>query len=415
MQNMAKRRPNMKIGVYGGTFNPPHMGHFKAARAAVSVLKLDKLILIPAAIPPHKSLPADSATAEERLAMTQYLADSLLLPGQVEVSAMEIERGGQSYSAQTLRELSEQYSGAEFWLLVGTDMFLTLHLWQDAQAVMHMAGICTFGRTEQDSESVFAPQREFLSRTYQARVTVITLPRIVDVSSTRLREVLSRGGGGEYLLPPVYGYILRTGLYGTDANLKRLEIAELRACSLSMVRAKRHDHILGVEEEAVRLARRWGADTGYARRAGILHDCTKYWTGQRHKQLCKMCGQELDELEQQTEKLLHAKSGACIARTVFGEPDEVYDAILWHTTGKPDMTLLEKILYVADYMEPNREFEGVDRLRDLAYTDLDSALLLGLEMTVLDMEVRCKRIHPMTWEARNWLKAHGVTIEEVEP
>lgn len=121
---------------------------------------------------------------------------------------------------------------------------------------------------------------------------------------------------------------------------------------------------------------------------------------------------ELDELEQKAVKLLHSKTGACIAREVFGQPQAVYDAIFWHTTGKADMTTLEKVLYIADYMEPNRDFDGVERLRHLAYTDLDKAMLLGVEMTIQEMQQRQVPIHTNTLQARDWLRQHGVTTED---
>ena len=110
-------------------------------------------------------------------------------------------------------------------------------------------------------------------------------------------------------------------------------------------------------------------------------------------------------------KLLHSKTGACIAREVFGEPDEVYEAIFWHTTAKENMTTLEKIIYMADYIEPNRDFDGVDRLRALAYEDLDKALLLGVETTIQEMEERHLPIHNKTLLARDWLRQRGVTTE----
>ena len=119
-----------------------------------------------------------------------------------------------------------------------------------------------------------------------------------------------------------------------------------------------------------------------------------------------------DELEQRAVKLLHSKTGACIARAVFGEPDEGFWAIFWHTTAKADMTTLEKILYVADYMEPNRDFEGVERLRELAYRDLDQALLLGIETTIQEMRDRKLPVHKNTIQAQTWLREHGVTIED---
>ena len=401
----------MKIGIYGGTFNPPHLGHMAAAQTAIAALNLDKLLLVPAAIPPHKALPQGTPAPEHRLAMVEKMADAMRLPA-VEVCPIELHRQGPSYTSDTLEEIRAQYPGAELWLLVGTDMFLTLHLWHQPEEIFRLAGVCAFGRTERDGEAVFAPQRDYLAHTFGARLTTITLPGLVDISSTRLRELLGRGEGREYLLPAVYGYILMNRLYGTSADLKHLELPELRACSYSMMRAKRVPHVIGVEEEAAKLALRWGADPVLARRAGVLHDCTKYLELPEQLELCQTYGVELDELEQQAVKLLHAKTGACIARAVFGEPDAVYQAIFWHTTAKADMTTLEKILYVADYMEPNRDFEGVERLRKLAYEDLDRALLLGVEMTIREMEEKKRVIHPKTIQARDYLREQGITTED---
>ena len=400
----------MKIGIYGGTFNPPHLGHMAAAKAAVAALKLDKLLLIPAAIPPHKALPSGTPPQEERLAMVEKWAD--VMGGHVEVSTLELEREGKSYTSDTLRAIRQTYPDAELWLLMGTDMFLTLHLWHEPEVILSLAGICAFGRTEQDGEALFAPQREHLQKDFDAKITTITLPGLVDISSTRLREQLENGGGGQYLLPSVYGYILMHRLYGTKADLKNLDLNQLRACSYSMMRAKRIPHVMGVEEEAVKLAQRWGADPELARRAGILHDCTKYYELPEQLDICEEYGVRLDALEQKAVKLLHSKTGACIARGVFGQPDAVYDAIFWHTTGKADMTTLEKVLYIADYMEPNRDFDGVERLRHLAYTDLDKAMLLGVEMTIQEMQQRQVPIHTNTLQARDWLRQHGVTTED---
>ena len=401
----------MKIGVYGGTFNPPHLGHLAAARAAVEALELDKLLLIPAAVPPHKDLPQETPSLEHRLAMVEKMADAMGLSKVVEVSRLEVERSGKSYTSDTLEAIHDQYPGAQLWLLMGTDMFLTLHQWHDPEEILKLAGICAFGRKEQDGEAVFAPQRSRLEEQYGAKVVTMTLPDLVDISSTRLRALLAEGEGREYLHPSVYGYILMHGLYGTHADLKHLDIPELRACSYSMVKEKRVRHIRGTEEEAVRLAKRWGADETLARRAGILHDCTKYLELDEQLELCRKYGVELDEMEQCMVKLLHSKTGACIARAIFGEPDEVFWAIFWHTTAKADMTTLEKILYVADYMEPNRDFEGVERLRELAYSDLDKALLLGVEMTIQEMKDRQLPVHNNTIQAQAWLREHGVTTE----
>ena len=402
----------MNIGIYGGTFNPPHLGHFQAARAAIAALKLDKLILIPAALPPHKELPEGTPSPERRLEMTAKMADAMAMPGTVEVSDLELRRPGKSYTADTLEQLHRQYPQAKLWLLMGTDMFLTLHLWREPERIMALAGICAFGRTEQDGEELFAPQRAYLKEHFGAEIVTITLPGLVDISSTRLRAGLGQGLGRRYLVPAVYGCILMNSLYGVRADLKHLELPELRACSYYMMKQKRVPHVMGVEEEAAKLARRWGADETLARRAGALHDCTKYWTLEENTALCAKYGVALDELEQKAVKLLHSKTGACIAKYVFGEPEEVCQAIFWHTTAKEDMTLLEKIIYMADYIEPNRDFAGVERLRALSYKDLDKALLLGVETTIQEMEERGLPIHKRTLMARDWLLAAGVTIED---
>ena len=379
----------MNIGIYGGSFNPPHLGHMGAARAAIEALDLDKLILIPAKTPPHKALAENSATPEQRLEMTRMMADGLLLPGKAEADGLELEREGPSYTVDTLRELKERYPNDRLWLLVGTDMFLSLQDWRQADVILSLAGVGAFSRSLDDSDDAMNAQARFLEETFGTQVRLISLPQVREISSTQIREE----GTGEGLWSPIWGYILRNGLYGTGRDLKHLSDDDLRSCSLSMVYARRHAHILGVEEEAVRLARRWGADEADARRAGILHDCTKYLPAREQLSCCEQYGIPVDDLERANAKILHAKTGAAVARAVYGVNDRVYEAIRWHTTGHSGMTLLEKILYVADYMEPNRDFDGVEELRRLAYTDLDGAMILGLRMSIDDLAARNLVIH----------------------
>ena len=395
----------MKIGVYGGTFNPPHLGHLTAARAVFELLGLDLLLLIPAGLPPHKELPAGSPTPEQRLEMTRLAGEQLGLGDKVRTLDIELERGGRSFTSDTLAQLKAQYPDSELWLLMGTDMFLTLQAWHEPEKILSLAGIAAFGRTEEDTEELFSAQREYLYKTYpQARIFTLTIPGVIDVSSTELREKLAKGEGGNLLAPAVYGYILREGLYNTGADLKRLPISRLRPVALSYLKHKRIPHVLGTEQEAIRLAERYGADVEKARVAALLHDCTKKLDMPAQLALCGQYGIALDELEQRALKLLHSKTGAAIARDVFGVDDEVYSAIWYHTTGHANMTKLEKIIYLADYIEPSRDFPGVDTLRKVCYEDLDKGLLLGLEMTIEEMTAMGNPVHRATVEARDWLK-----------
>ena len=395
----------MKIGIYGGTFNPPHLGHVTAARAVFELLKLDKLLLVPAGLPPHKDLPAGSPTPEQRLEMTRLAGEQLGLGDKVRTLDIELERGGRSFTSDTLAQLKAQYPDSELWLLMGTDMFLTLQAWHEPEKILSLAGIAAFGRTEEDTEELFSAQRNYLYQTYpQARIFTLTIPGVIDVSSTELREKLAKGEGGNLLAPAVYGYILREGLYNTNADLKHLPISRLRPVALSYLKHKRIPHVLGTEQEAIRLAERYGADVEKARVAALLHDCTKKLEMPEQLALCRQYGIELDELEQKALKLLHAKTGAAIARDVYGVDNEIYRAIWWHTTGHADMTLLEKIIYLADYIEPSRDFPGVNDLRNCVYEDLDKGLLMGLQMTIDEMTEMGNPVHHATIEARDWLK-----------
>ena len=144
-------------------------------------------------------------------------------------------------------------------------------------------------------------------------------------------------------------------------------------------------------------------DAAYGRAVALMGDPEE--TG---RALCAQYGIELDELEQRALKLLHSKTGAAIARSVFGVEDAVYDAIWYHTTGKPDMTRLEKILYLADYIEPSRDFPGVEELRKAVYEDLDHGLLLGLSMTIQEMEEMGNPVHHQTRDARDYLLKRGI-------
>lgn len=393
----------MKIGIYGGTFNPIHLGHMEAARFTLEYLALDRLYLIPTGIPPHKRMDADAPAAAQRLEMVRLAAEAL--GPAVQVDDLELHREGRSYTLDTLRQLKKAHPKDALYLLMGTDMFLTFHRWREPGEIVKLCTLCAFGRSEKDSEELFSVQRAYLRETLGADVVTIALPHIVDISSTRLREHLAEGGGGEYLDPAVYGYILRHGLYGVEADLKRLSLEDLRCAARSMLKHSRVPHVLGAEETAAALARRWGADEEDARRAALLHDCTKWLDREQQLALCRQYKIEPDELERRETNLLHALTGAAVAREVFGVSPEMEGAIRWHTTGKADMTLLEKILYLADYIEPTRSFCDLTELRRLAFEDLDRAMLLGLTMAVEDLgKKNGVTVHPNSVFARDYLK-----------
>ena len=395
----------LKIGVYGGTFNPPHMGHIAAARAAIETLGLDLLYLVPTGMPPHKELPNGSPTARQRLEMARLAGWQIGFGDQVKILDMELCRDGVSYTSETLKSLKKLHADDDLWFLMGTDMFLSLHTWHEAAQIVEMAGIAAFSRTEEDPEDVFAIQRARLYAVFpDAKIFTMSVPDVVDISSTRLRDLLQRGQGGRFLPPAVYGYILREHLYGTHADLKDLPLSLLRPVALSYLNGRRMAHVLGTEQEAIRLSMRYGGDVEKARRAALLHDCTKRLSPDAQLQLCRRYEIPLDKQERVMTKLLHAKTGAAVARELFGVDDEIFDAIFYHTTGRANMTLLEKIIYLADYIEPSRDFMGVDELRKASCRDLDTAVRIGLELTVRDIRQRGEKVHHATMEALEYMR-----------
>lgn len=395
----------MNIGIFGGTFNPPHLGHYAVIEGCITPLALDLLLLVPAGIPPHKELPQQTATPTQRVAMLTAMADvfrqSTSTPCDVKISTLEIDRGGKSYTSDTLQELHQQYPDANFYLLLGEDMFLSLQDWNAPQQLADLATLVTFSRGNTPPTQAVTDHAHYLSQAFGAKSTFLNLSTGLSASSTAVRDSIRNGA--PHLLPSTYGYIMCEGLYGSDGNLKNLPLEQLRPCALSMLKAKRIRHVLGVEEESERLAKHWGADPELARRAGILHDITKFWTHAQHLACCAQYNYPLDPLEEATDKLLHAKSGACLARDLFGENSLVVDAVAYHTTARGNMTLMDKILYLADYMEPNRDFPEVERLRALCYEDIDQAMIYGLEITLQEMRERGKVTHQNTLDAYNCL------------
>lgn len=392
----------MKIGIYGGTYNPPHTGHMQAALEAVRLLKLDKLLLIPDRIAPHKEIPSGSPAPEQRLQMLRIAAADC---PEMEVSDIELQREGPSYSYLTVEQLRTQYPDAELILLMGTDMFLSFHTWREPERITKEATLGVFFRGEKGEREKILAKKHQLEEA-GAKVELVE-NRILNISSTQLRRLIAFRCAGEFLPAGVYDYIRENGLYDTDANWKNLPMEQLEAVVLRLLNPNRVNHVLGCRDTAVELAKRWGANETDAARAGLLHDITKALDGPLQLTLCREYGTILDEFGCKYPKTLHALTGSLVAERIFGETQAVVSAICHHTTGKAGMSLLEKIIYVADYMEPCRNFPGVERLRELAFSDLDAALKLGLEMTLEHLKNLGDEVSPASREALEFLNKHS--------
>jgi len=172
------------------------------------------------------------------------------------------------------------------------------------------------------------------------------------------------------------------------------------------LKGSRYIHTLGVEYTSVCLAMKYGEDLEKAELAGLLHDCAKQLPEKKLIKICREHGEKISKMEFQQPFLLHGKAGACLAKDKFGIEDEsVLNAIRYHTTGRPDMSLLEKIVFVADYIEPNRKkADNLAELRRLAFEDLDETVLLILEQTLDYLEKTGKEIDRHTIMTRDFYK-----------
>lgn len=182
-------------------------------------------------------------------------------------------------------------------------------------------------------------------------------------------------------------------------------MAKIEKDRLEMIRAvqkelkyERFIHTLGVAETAAALAVRHGCDMHKAETAGILHDCAKYMDVDKMETLCRKEGLEISSLERGNASLLHSKAGSILARIKYGVEDpDILEAIRYHTTGKPDMTMMEKIVFIADYIEPGRDqAPHLDEIRKAAFEDLDQALCMILRDTLSYLKKNEREIDSLT-------------------
>lgn len=176
---------------------------------------------------------------------------------------------------------------------------------------------------------------------------------------------------------------------------------------LSRLTDCRREHTLGCERTAIRLAEQYGADADKCAFAALLHDITKRLSYEEQLYLCDKYGIIPCGVEKIEWKMLHGKTAAAIAVQEYGAPGDVARAIAYHTTGCADMTLLDKVIYLADFIEETRNFEGVELAREIAAQDMDQALLYCFDFSLSDLVERGKLIHKDTFKARNWLIQQG--------
>jgi nicotinate-nucleotide adenylyltransferase len=382
----------MRLAMLGGSFNPIHNGHLLFAEFIKKEFDLDKVLLMVASDPPHKSAEGMlSATA--RLEMTSMAAS--LCEG-IESCDIELLRDGPSYTADTLRELRQLYPGAEIFCAVGADMLLDLPNWKRPEELLKSAKLIGAMRKDDREYDLLAACR-MLREMYGASVALSRFEG-PEISSTDIRNRIYGAKPVRGLIPEnVERHIYENGHYMPE------DIRAMQEKLRGMLKFKRYRHTMGTVMTAVLLADSYGADPQKTRLAALLHDCAK--TGGSGRGYLTVPGVEADGWELKNPGLLHAKVGAVIAEREFGVHDpEVLQAIRSHTTGRPGMTKLEKIIYFADMIEPTRSYQGADELRGIALSGLDRAVMAGLKFSIDYVRQRGETLHPATEEAYKYMK-----------
>ena len=388
-----------RFALFGGTFDPIHEGHLRLAREFARRLSLDRVVLMPTALPPHK-LKTELAREEDRLAMCRLAVegDPLFV-----VSDLEIRRGGASFTADTLAELKKEEPEAEWYLITGADMFLTLGTWNRFDEIARLAVLCAAPRGGADAGALRAYAAELTERGARCAVEDISeLP----VSSTELRERLREGKPLDGLVPPaVERYIAARGLYREGADTPgRTTDEQFTEIIRGRLSPRRFAHSLAVAEQAAHLAPRYGANPKKARTAGLLHDILKDASLQAQLQILHDFDIILDNVEAASPSLWHAIAGAVFLEKILRVDDpELVNAVRYHTTGRAGMTPLERTLFLADFTSADRDYPDVAEMRRLAEEGWKPAMKYALTYTIRDLARHGRPIHPDAVEAYNEL------------
>ncbi|MBR5804611.1 MAG: nicotinate-nucleotide adenylyltransferase [Clostridia bacterium] len=364
----------MRIGIFGGSFDPIHSAHLDIAEQVIGELHLDKLIIMVAGISPNKPA-SEAAPAEMRLEMARIAAGSI--PG-LEVCDWETVREGVTYFADTLDSLEAEYPGAEFFLIIGSDKVSGLRDWyrfEDIAARVKIAVVCRKGSDKADLTEEQAEGLQFLP--ISAR----------DISSTEIRRRLAAGRPITGMVPQdVEDYIYEQGIYFPR------DIREIQQKCKAALTPDRYSHVCRVMEQAADYAERFGVNPEKARLAALLHDCAKCMD--KEEQFALSGEQEY------IPAILHAPAGAVLAETEYGITDpEILQAIRLHCTGDEGMSDLDMLIFLADMTEHGRSFPSVNEIRDAVWQSLEHGMLVALIYEDRYLKQKNAAIHPAAGRA----------------
>ncbi len=409
-----------KIGIYGGTFSPPHIGHISAAKAFYDEIKPDTLLIMPTYLPPHKQM-YDIGSAH-RVAMSRLaFSEKNGFDTSVVISEYETEKRTTSYTYETLQHFAKD--GSRLYFLCGTDMFLTLDKWRNPDIIFSLATLVLALRddlTDSVKKEITDAKARY-EKIFGASIIILENTPI-SISSSELREAILSGESiSKYVTPEVEEYIKKNRLYLTENTDITEEFAVLQNEVASRISDPyRFEHTLSVAKECLRLADIFSLDSAEKRKlyiAALLHDVAKGLSFEEHKALDKKYSVGFTKDDYASPAVLHAKAGARIAEVDFPfyADKDICDAIACHTTGDENMSLISKLLFLADYIEPIRKWDVCKKTAADFYARLEKTSGNGifdvLDRTILrvicdtEAHVRGKglAVHPNSIKSKDFL------------
>lgn len=366
-----------RIGIFGGTFNPVHSEHVSLAKTAVKELNLDKLFIVPTFISPHKS--TASVSAEHRVNMLKL---AFLGEDKIEISNFEINSGGVSYSYITAEYFKNNFPSAQIFLIVGADMLKDFKTWKYPQRILN--AVTLVGAKRQDFIADFSKESEYIESEYGKNVEFLTFNG-ESRSSTKIRVYASLGLSLSGMTSDkVQEYITANNLYEGGLYYEYLK---------RVLPEKRLIHTANVIVTALKKVKELGLDANKVEISALLHDVAKYQDPTSYKDFC---------LEEKVPNpVVHAFLGAYVCEKVLGIKDrDIINAVKYHTSGRPNMSSLEKLIFVADMVEEGRNYEGVEYLRALYENNtLDECFRECLKEELLHLKNKKTEIFRLTEEA----------------
>lgn len=398
----ARAHQPQKILLFGGAFDPPHFGHVHLLQQALQTVQPDLALIMPTGTSPHKASSLTPGWLRRRMCRCFLTVDA-----RVRLCSYELFKHGKNYTVDTVRWLKKRWPAGRIVLCVGGDMLLSFERWHDWQALLQLVELCGQARDEEEYAALQQKAEEL--RRLGGRVTLCS-PVAVQLSSTQVRLAVAQDRKIDALVPETVAHVIQQrGLY--QASLPNA--AACKKAVRAKLSAARYRHTLNVCRQAVHLSRLYGVDVRRARIAALLHDFMKETSQSDMLQIFSDNDIIKTGIAQRTPALWHGVCAALVARQRFGLTDEaVLSAIACHTCGKPGMSALDKVLYLADMTSAERDFDGVQTLRDLCEQDLDAAMIWALHHTIDYLVSRGKAVDAQSAAALQDLEAKkGATHE----